>query len=154
MEAKVSIKPRAGRTKSLNTLINKDTSILGQMLNKATQLKNTETLVRSFLPEELGKLFRVANYQNQKLTLLTASASNLTQMRFLQAQLLYKLQQHLPDLKGFDIKVRPEPPKVEQVFIKLNISAASKTKLKLLAEDVKDPRLKAVLIRLGNKVSD
>lgn len=154
MEAKVSIKPRAGRTKSLNALISKDTSILGQVLNKATQLKQTEALVHSFLPEELAKLFRVANYQNQKLTLLTASASNLTQMRFFQAQLLYKLQQHLPDLKGFDIKVRPEPPKVEKVFTKLIISAASQTKLKLLAEDVKDPRLKAVLIRLGNKNND
>lgn len=154
MEAKVSIKPRAGRTKSLNALINKDTSILGQVLNKANQLKQTEALVHSFLPEELGKLFRVANYQNHKLTLLTASASNLTQMRFFQAQLLYQLQQHLPDLKGFDIKVRPEPPKVEQVFIKLNISAASRAQLKNLAEDVTDPRLKAVLLRLGNKVSD
>lgn len=150
----VSIKPRAGRTKSLNALINKDTSILGQVLNKATHLKQIETRLHDCLPEELRGLFRVANYENQKLILLTASASNLTRMRFFQAQILYKLQQHLPDLKSFEIKVRPEPPQVKKVITKLNISAASQTKLKLLAEEVNDPRLKAVLIRLGNKSND
>lgn len=147
----MSIKPRVGRTKSLTTLINKDTSILGKVLDKATYLKQIETILHDCLPEEFQGLFRVANYEHQKLILLTASASHLTQMRFLQAQLLYKLQQHLPDLKGFDIKVRPEPPKVKKVTNKLIISTTSQNKLKLLAEDVSDPRLKAVLMRLGNK---
>ncbi|NLW03737.1 MAG: DUF721 domain-containing protein [Pseudomonadaceae bacterium] len=150
----MSIKPRAGRTKSLNALINKDTSILGQVLNKATHLKHIETLLNNSLPEELGGLFRVANYQNQKLTLLTASASNLTRMRFFEAQLLYKLQQQLPELKSFEIKVRPSPPEVKKVIRKLTISMASQTKLRLLAEDINDPRLKAVLLRLGNKNND
>lgn len=150
----MSIKPRAGRTKSLTTLINKDTSILGRVLNKATHLKQIETKLHDFLPEELQGLFRVANYEHQKLILLTANASSLTRMRFFQAQILYKLQEYLPDLKSFEIKVRPEPPQVKKVITKLNISTASQNKLKLLAEDVTDPRLKAVLIRLGNKAND
>lgn len=147
----MSIKPRAGRTKSLNALINKDTSILGQILNKADYLKQIETMLHGFLPEELRQFYRVANYENQKLVLITGSASNLTRMRFFEAQLVYQLQQKIPELKGLEVKVRPDPPKVKQVILKLNLPAASQEQLKRLAEDVEDPRLKAVLTRLGNR---
>lgn len=147
----MSIKPRAGRIKSLSALINKDTSILGQVLNKASRLKQIETLLHDSLPEELNQLYRVGNYQNQKLLLLTSLASNLTRFRFVEAELLYKLQQHLPDLKKIEVKVRPSPPQVKQVQKKLIIPPASQKKLKLLAEQVDNPRLKAVLIRLSNR---
>lgn len=147
----MSIKPRAGRIKSLSALINKDTSILGQVFNKAAHLKQIETLLHSFLPEELRNLYRVGSYESKKLLLLTSSASNLTRLRFFEAQLLYKLQQELPDLIKLEVKVRPAPPETKKVLKKLIISTASQDKLKSLAEEVDDPRLKAVLVRLGNK---
>jgi len=151
VEASVSIKPRAGRTKSLSALINKDTSILGQVLNKAAYLKQIETMMRSYLPKDIADNFRVANYQNHKLALVTGSASNLTQMRFFEAKLLYQLQQKIPDIKSIDIKVRPNPPEPKKAFKKLIIPSANKKQLKLLADETDNPRLKAVLIRLSNK---
>lgn len=151
MEAVVSIKPRAGRTKSLSALINKDASILGQVLNKAAYLKQIETLVHTYLPKEICENFRVGNYQDHRLVLITGSASNLTHMRFYEAKLLYQLQQKIPELKCIDIKVRPDPPKAKKVFKKLNIPPANQKQLRLLADEIDNPRLKAVLIRLSSK---
>jgi len=151
VEAVVSIKPRAGRTKSLSALINKDTSILGQVLNKAAYLKQIETMMRNCLPENLRNNFRVANYQNQKLVLITGRASNLTYMRFHEAKLLYQLQQKIPELKSIDVKVRPDPPEVKKELKRLNIPPANKKQLRVLADETDNPHLKAVLIRLSNK---
>ncbi|GLR63137.1 DUF721 domain-containing protein [Marinospirillum insulare] len=147
----MSIKPRAGRTKSLSAIINKDTSILGQVLNKAAYLKQIETLVHNYLPKELASQFRVANFQNNRLALITPTASNLTHLRFFQAKLLYDLQQKIPELKSIDVKVRPNPPEPKKVFKKLNIPANSQNQLKLLAETTDNPQLKAVLLRLSQK---
>lgn len=148
----MSIKPRAGRIKSLNTIMSDNTSILGHILNKATYLKQIEAVLHTLLPEMLRSTFRVANYQDKKLLLFTTNASNLTRMRFLEAQLLYNLQQHLPELKSFEVKVRPLPPKAKKKPVtKLTISKKSQIRLKMLAEEINDPRLKAVLLRLSNK---
>lgn len=147
----MSIKPRAGRTKSLSALINKDTSILGQVFNKAAYLKQIETHLHSLLPEDFRQLYRVGSYQNQKLVLMTATASNLTRFRFIEAQLLYNLQQYLPDLIKIEVKVRPKPPVVKHEPKKLIIPPASKEKLRLLAEKTDNPALKAILIQLSNK---
>lgn len=151
VEADVSIKPRAGRTKSLSALINKDTSILGQVLNKAAYLKQIETMLHNYLPENISKYFRVGNYENKNLVLITGSASNLTLMRFYEVKLLYQLQQQIPDLKSIDVKVRPNPPEAKKVVRKLNIPPSNQKQLALLAEETDNPRLKAVLLRLSKK---
>lgn len=145
----MSIKARAGGTKSLNALINKDTSILGKILNKASYLKHLETILQQHLPEELKTAYRVANYQQQQLILLTSSAGYLTRMRFLQATLIQALKKELPGLQRIEVKVRPEPPAKRQQSHSRTISNHSRANLGKLAEQVDHPRLKAILQRLG-----
>lgn len=145
----MSIKARAGRTKSLNALINKDTSIFSRVLNKAATLKHLETLLHQELPEQLRRAYRVANYEQQKLVLMTGSAGFLTQMRFLEAELITRMQKHLPDLAKIEVKIRPEPPAPRPLRPTRPISEQARSNLGKLAQEVTNPRLKAVLERLS-----
>ncbi|SFX03394.1 DciA family protein [Marinospirillum alkaliphilum] len=146
----MSIKARTGRTKSLNALINKDTSIFGQVLNKAAYLKQLETLVKAALPAELRDFFRVANYQNQRLTLLTGSAGNLTQLRFLEQELIRSLKKQLPELEKIEALVRPDPPPARPKIKKTRITPHARKVMAELANEIQHARLKASLHRIAN----
>lgn len=150
----MSIKARAGRIKSLNALINKDTSIFSRVLNKAATLKHLETLLHQELPAELQTAYRVANYEQQKLTLITGSAGFLTRMRFLEPDLLIAMKKHLPDLARIEVKIRPEQPAPKPPRPTIPISDHARKTLGRLADEVDNPRLKAVLERLGQRNSN
>jgi hypothetical protein len=147
----VSIKARAGRIKSLNALINKDTSIFSRVLNKAATLKHLETLLHQELPLELQTAYRVANYEQQKLILITGSAGFLTRMRFLEPGLVAAMKKHLPDLLRIEVKIRPEQPAPKPPRPTKPISPHARQTLGKLAEQVDNPRLKAVLERLSQR---
>jgi len=146
----VSIKARAGRTKSLNALINKDTSILGDIFDQAAKLKHIETLVLQSLPEDTQNFYRVGNYQNGRLLLLTSSAIHLTRFRYLKPQLLAELKKSLPDLCQLELKIRPDTPQPKAEKKGIPLSSASREKLRELAEEVNSPKLKAALLRAGH----
>lgn len=147
----MSIKARAGRIKSLNALINKDTSIFSRVLSKAARLKHLETLLQQELPSELQTAYRVANYEQQKLILMTSSAGFLTRMRFLEPALITAMQKHLPDLVRIEVKIRPESQKPRPSKPTQPISAHARLSLGRLAEEVDNPRLKAVLERMSQQ---
>ncbi|MBE0505376.1 MAG: DUF721 domain-containing protein [Marinospirillum sp.] len=147
----MSIKARAGRIKSLSALINKDTSIFSRVLSKAATLKHLETLLHQELPAELRTAYRVANYEEQKLILITGSAGFLTQMRFLEPGLIVAMKKHLPDLRRIEVKIRPELPAPKPSRPTKPISPHARQILGKLAEQVDNPRLKAVLERLGKQ---
>ena len=145
----VSIKARAGRTKSLNALINKDTSILGDIFDQAAKLKHIETLVLQNLPEDSREHYRVGNYQQGRLVLLTSSAIHLTRFRYLKPQLLADLRVSLPDLATIELKIRPHPPEPKPEKKGRPISNSTRKKLRELAEEVDNPKLKDALLRAG-----
>lgn len=147
----MSIKPRAGRIKSLSALLNKDTSNLRQIINKAEHLKHIETLLHTNLPADWCNLIRVADFTGNHLLLFTASAANLTRLRFLEKQLLSNMRQHLPELTKIEVKVRPQAPQPTAVTRQLQITAPTQAKLKQLAATTDHPGLKAALLKLANK---
>lgn len=147
----MSIKARAGRTKSLNALINKDTSVLRHIFDQAAKLKQIETLVLQNLPENSRQDYRVGNFDGKRLILLTPSAIHLTKFRYLKPQLLAKLQQLLPGLQEIDLKIRPNKPVQEPQKKGRRISAKAREQLSQLAEEVDNPRLKASLQRIGSE---
>gem|GEM_PF-1657871 len=145
----VSIKARAGRTKSLNALINKDTSILGDIFDQAAKLKHIETLVLQNLPEDSREYYRVGNYQQGRLVLLTSSAIHLTRFRYLKPQLLADLSGSLPHLSSIELKIRPQPPEPKPEKKGRPMSSRTREKLRKLAEEVDNPKLKEALLRAG-----
>ncbi|MDR9468941.1 DciA family protein [Marinospirillum sp.] len=146
----MSIKARAGRTKSLNALINKDTSILGDILGQAEKLKHIETLVLQKLPEDSRDFYRVGNFQQGRLVLLTSSAIHLTRFRYLKPQLLADLSECLPELSTIELKIRPLPPEPRKEKKGQPISGNTREKLRKLAEEVDNPKLKEALIRASH----
>lgn len=146
----MSIKARLGQTKSLNSLINKDTSVLGVLINKATQLKQIETHLTSLLPEALRDAFRVADWQQQRLILMASQATLLTYFRFAEPQIRQQLQQHYPDLERIELKIRPLPPQPKKIPAKkMQITKATRAQLLAMAEKETHPQLKAALMTLA-----
>lgn len=146
----VSIKARAGRTKSLNALINKDTSILGDIFDQAAKLKHIETLVMQKLPEDSREFYRVGNYQQGRLVLLTSSAIHLTRFRYLKPQLLADLSDALPGLARIELKIRPQAPEPKPEKKGKPLTDTTRAKLRQLAEEVDSPKLKEALLRAGH----
>lgn len=149
----MSIKLRAGRTKSLSALIGKDSSNLSNILTRVDLLDQLDTLLNNNLPSNLHNLYRVANYKDGCLILFTPTATNLTHWRFVSAKILANLQQKLPTLQKIEVKVRPQAPKRVNTNKPLPISVASAEKLSDLAADTDNPRLKAALLKLASKAS-
>ncbi|WP_114418562.1 DciA family protein [Marinospirillum perlucidum] len=147
----MSIKAREGRTKSLNALINKDTSVLGGIFNQAAKLQHIETLVLHHLPDESRDYYRVGNYQAGRLLLLTPSALQLTRFRYLKPELLLKLQTLLPELKDIELKVRPTPPASKEEPKGKPISEQTRLQLLELAKETDNPKLKSALTSIGKK---
>ncbi|SFC04713.1 hypothetical protein SAMN05660443_1307 [Marinospirillum celere] len=147
----MSIKARVGRTKSLNALINKDTSVLRHIFDQAAKLKQIETLVLQKLPEASRTDYRVGNYSHGRLVLLTSSAVNLTKFRYLKPQLFTDLKAVLPDLQQLDLKIRPETPVKEPQKKGKPISNKARKQLSDLADEIDNPRLKESLQRLGRQ---
>ncbi|MFK7160937.1 DciA family protein [Marinospirillum sp. MEB164] len=147
----MSIKARAGQTKSLNSLINKDTSVLGALINRATQLKQIETHLKALLPDALRDEFRVADWQQQRLIIMASQATLLTYFRFAEPQIRQQLQQHYPELERIELKIRPRPPQPKTIPTKkIQLSNNTRTQLLALAEKEQHPDLKAALIILAN----
>lgn len=147
----MSIKARAGRTKSLNALINKDKSIIGQIFDRAAKLQQLETLVLQHLPEESRKDYRIGNFQQGKLVLFTTNALNLTRFRYFKPQLMQQLQQEFPSLINIEVKIRPASPQKKVTKKGKPISEQARQQIKQLAEEVEQPELKQALERLSQK---
>ncbi|WP_416884954.1 DciA family protein [Marinospirillum sp.] len=146
----MSIKARAGQTKSLNSLINKDTSVLGALINRATKLKQIETHLTALLPEALRNEFRVADWQQQRLILMASQATLLTYFRFAEPQIRMQLQQHYPDLERIELKIRPRPPQPKTIPTKkIQLSDVTREQLLSMADQEEHPELKAALIMLA-----
>ena len=149
----MSIKARAGRTKSLNALINKDKSIIGQIFDRAAKLQQLETLVLQHLPEESRKDYRIGNFQQGKLVLFTTNALNLTRFRYFKPQLMQQLQQEFPSLINIEVKIRPASPQKKVTKKGKPISEQARQQIKQLAEEVEQPELKQALERLSQKTT-
>lgn len=78
---------------SINDIINRPNNELASLLNRVNQLKTLDKLIKELLPESLKNRCSVANLAKQRLTLVTASGTWATQLRYRSSELLHKLRQ-------------------------------------------------------------
>ena len=83
-------------------------SSLGNLLKHANLLTHIEHLLASFLSPELAANFQVATIRENRLILISPSASWATMLRMQAPQLIRSLQQAgCPEIEHIDIRVAP-----------------------------------------------
>lgn len=126
----------------------------GQILRRVTKS------LKKQLNQGVEGNFQVCNISGQEITLLVYSAELATRLRYQAANLLQEIRklESCELLNKINIKVRPEM--VDQGEMKgstqkalLIPSTAGKQHLKLLANNIDDPALKAALQRLAGRIS-
>lgn len=81
---------------------------LGILMQRATMLVRVEQLLRGFLDSETAIQFQVATIRENRLILISPSASSATQLRMHAPQLVKRLQQSgYPVIEHIDIRVAP-----------------------------------------------
>lgn len=121
------------------------------LLEKAQHLINLQKRVDSVIDQALKHYIKVANLENQCLTLIVENASIATRLRFIESELMSNLQA-FPEFKSLQTlkyKVRPDNQAKEiKNTVNRKISDASAELIKQTAEHVKDENIKAALKHL------
>lgn len=81
---------------------------LGILMKHANILMRVEQLLRGFLDSDISAHFQVATIRENRLILISPSASWATQLRMHAPQLVKRLQQSgFPEIEHIDIRVAP-----------------------------------------------
>lgn len=149
------------QTKKINTVLNDESSALGQLIVRAQALSSLDKKLQRKLPDTLQGRYKVAGFEKGLLTLLTDNSATATEMRYLTPELLtqlrrdsewaglinikIKVHQHWHEVVSCAPKATPEPPSV-------SLSEATKSNLRALIETLSDDPKNKTIIKSLNKL--
>ena len=126
-------------TQSVDVLIKKSKSRLGNLLEHAADLQKIETLLASFLSPELAAHFQVAATRKNRLILVAPGASWATRLRMESPRLLNALhKQGAGHIEYIDIRVAPLARQSVSTRSKRPLSSAAKQALGQMAQKLED----------------
>lgn len=139
--------------KSIDFLVQSETSVLKNILNKLELINKLNLALAKLLDPELQPHCQVANYRDGQIVIQVDSPVFATLLRFQLPQLLSALRKE-PGLAGIASLhhiVRPAVASVikPQVPVQRKISSENAAYLRNLAVGISDEKLKAVLENLG-----
>jgi len=107
---------------------------LGLLLQRANQLMRVEQLLSGFLDPELAAHFQVAAIRENRLILISPSASWATQLRMQAPQLVKRLRQAgVPEIETIEIRVAPLTEQRMAQRKKRALSPAARQALEVMA---------------------
>lgn len=147
----MSIRARAGRTKSLRDVVNKESSRWQLIFKKAEQLQHVETIIKRHLPAHMVDHCRLSAFADGHITLLVDSAQHATHLRFLKPQLLSAIRRDLPEAEQLTARVRPLPPPPPPPAGPRELAEHTRSVLKDCAQAVEDPVIREMLDSLSKQ---
>lgn len=90
-----------------------DTSSLAQVMKKGLFIHELNQQIRQFLPARLTALYRVANFNEDTLTIEVASAVVRQGFLFRRQELLPEIQSIQPEIKRLQFRINPDLGKKE-----------------------------------------
>lgn len=125
---------------------------LQNLLVRTQQLSRLQAILHAYLAPAAQPHCLLANYQDGCLTLTVSDAMWATRLRYQQKKLLGQLSQHAEfnGLQHIQFKVSPNITAVsERQGPRQDISDPAREHIRLSAEAIEDPELKAALERLA-----
>lgn len=107
---------------------------LGILLQRANQLIRVEQLLSGSLDPEIGDHFQVATIRENRLILISPSATWATQLRMVAPQLVKRLHQGgFPEIEHIDIRVAPISEQHAEQRKKRSLTPAARQALEAMA---------------------
>ncbi len=107
---------------------------LGILLQRANLLLRIEQLLSGFLDPEIATQFQVAALRENRLILISSSASWATQLRLHAPQLIKRLNQAgFPEIEHIDIRVAPLTSRRQDPRKKRTLSPAARQALDVMS---------------------
>lgn len=127
--------PQSGKkTFRVSEVITDHGTSLGILLQRANMLLRVEQLLSGFLDPETAVHFQVATIRENRLILVSPSASWATQLRMQAPQLVNRLSQAgFPEIEHIDIRVAPLTEQHADHKIKKALSPAARQALEAMA---------------------
>jgi hypothetical protein len=127
--------PQSGKkTFRVSEVITDHGTSLGILLQRANLLIRVEQLLSGFLDPEIAAHFQVAAIRENRLILISPSASWATQLRMQAPQLVNRLSQAgFPEIEHIDIRVAPLAEQHADHKIKRALSPAARQALEAMA---------------------
>lgn len=131
-----------------------DTAGLAGLLKRSKEITALSEALAKFLPEALISHYQVLNIEQDTAVLIVDSAAFSTRLRYLMPDLLKELHKisHLSHIDNIYCRVMPKTfEKSAEVIKKIVEPLSSETQdlLEKTAENIKHPKLKAALSKLG-----
>ncbi len=118
------------KTRRVAEILSDHGSSFGSLLRRASLLMQLEQLLAGFLDPGLATHFQVAALKENRLTLITPSASWATSLRMQVPQLLKSLQRAgYPEINHIDIRVAPLFEQPREIRKKRPLTPAAKQAL-------------------------
>jgi hypothetical protein len=121
-------------------------------LARLREIQRLQDLVLPALPDTLREHCRVANLESGTLVLATESSVWSTRLRFFTPRLLSELRAAgLPGLRSIRIRVLPPQRSLSTATHRRTLSEPAAATLRGCAQGIRDPGLKAALLRLAQR---
>lgn len=150
------------QTKKIDSILNNDDSIFGQLITKAKTLSKLDDTIQNILDANLKGRYKIAGYEKGVLTFLTDNGATATQLRYQTPEILRSLrsQSQWAGLVTITVKVHHHwheyvaPVPKEPVGEPVAMSEQSKETLRMLIDSLKeDPRNEAIIKSLQKLIA-
>ena len=138
---------------AISHVLQQDSQIIDGVLLKLKQLRDLQNILHGYLDKKLAPHCQVANYENNSLCVITATALWATQLRFQIPNLLTQLRRHdeLKTIVELRCKIRPKQPAPQPREYPAVERLSLETSLILLetAKNIKHPSLKMIMEKIA-----
>jgi hypothetical protein len=128
---------------------------LAKLMDKVNHLRTLNQCLSEFLEPKIANYCQIANFQDGCLTIMAENSSCATRLRYMAPELNKKLQakSQFRQLKSIRVIIQLNRKQViaRKPREKLNLTADNAQTLKSTANGIKDPGLKAALLRIARE---
>jgi hypothetical protein len=145
------------KTTILHNVLTRSNAELGGILTEAHRLQELESIFYSILEDRFHSHCRIAQFHSTQLTLLIDNANWATPIRYLAPDLITQLKNHreFEQLETIECHIAPDIFQMdEENYPKqrnpshMPMSETNKKNIRIIAEQIQDPKLKAALLKL------
>ena len=131
--------------RSISQLITDSNDILQSLITQSQQLKSIEDIISDIIPV----IFNVGLIKNQKMTLIVSKATDATNIRYKEEQIISTLAKANIAIEEIKVKVRPLLYTIREKPPSPKISENASKIISNYANEVKDQGIQEALVKLS-----
>ncbi|MBA58368.1 MAG: hypothetical protein CMQ40_04265 [Gammaproteobacteria bacterium] len=131
--------------RSISQLITDSNDILQSLITQSQQLKSIEDIITDIIPV----IFNVGSIKSQKMTLIVSKATDATNIKYQEEQIISTLAKANIAIEEIKVKVRPILDTIRKKPPSPKISENASKIISIYANEVKDQGIQEALVKLS-----